>query len=169
MTFMGRRATRNSWASQPHRQDPLTEKAGLNSRRAYGGKRDGHILGGHRNRELQKDWAELGSEAFEFEILDTLTPPEPPDYDPSGDLRVLEELWLDKLSLFGERGYVLFPLSSASAYISRRKPPSYSLFGHDEWEKEAPAGWIPDLAACMQWCRPGDGAADRICADRRLS
>ena len=126
-------------------------------------------MGGHRNRELQKDWAEFGPEAFEFEILDTLKPLEQPDYDPSVDLWVLEELWLDKLSLFGERGYVLFPLSSASAYISRRKPPSYSLFGHDEWEKEAPAGWIPDLAACMQWCRPGDGAADRICADRRLS
>jgi len=61
-------------------------------------------LGGHRNPELQKDWAEFGPEAFEFEILDTLTPPEQPDYDPSGDLRVLEELWLDKLSPFGERG-----------------------------------------------------------------
>src|ERR671926_669142 len=58
--------------------------------------------GGHRNRELQKDWAEFGPEAFEFEILDTLNPPERPDYDPKPDLRELEALWLDKLSPFGE-------------------------------------------------------------------
>jgi hypothetical protein len=62
-------------------------------------------MGGHRNRELQKDWAEFGAEAFEFEALDTLAPPEQSGYDPSGDLRALEELWLDKLSPFDERGY----------------------------------------------------------------
>ena len=62
-------------------------------------------MGSHQNRELQKDWAEFGAEAFEFEVLDTLTPPERPDYKPSDDLRALEELWLDKLSPFGERGY----------------------------------------------------------------
>ncbi|HEX4966238.1 MAG TPA: GIY-YIG nuclease family protein [Thermoanaerobaculia bacterium] len=70
-------------------------------------------MGGHRNRELQKDWAELGPEAFEFEILDTLTPPERPDYDPKEDLRVLESLWLDKLSPFGERGYNAKPKGAA--------------------------------------------------------
>lgn len=66
-------------------------------------------MGGHKNRELQKDWAEFGPEAFEFEILDTLTPPESPGYNPSNDLRALEELWLDKLSPFGERGYNAVP------------------------------------------------------------
>lgn len=70
-------------------------------------------MGGHRNRELQKDWAEFGPEAFEFEVLDTLTPPELPDYNPSGDLKTLEELWLDKLSPFGERGYNTLPKSTA--------------------------------------------------------
>jgi len=62
-------------------------------------------LGAHPNRALQKDWNELGAEAFEFEILDTLTPPDEPDYDSSSDLRVLEDLWLEKLSPFDERGY----------------------------------------------------------------
>jgi group I intron endonuclease len=66
-------------------------------------------FGNHQNRELQKDWAEFGPEAFDFEILDTLTPPERPDYNPSNDLRALEELWLDKLSPFGERGYNAAP------------------------------------------------------------
>ena len=65
--------------------------------------------GGHRNRELQKEWAEFGAEAFEFEVLDTLAPPERADYDPAADLRALEELWLDKLSPFGERGYNAAP------------------------------------------------------------
>ena len=70
-------------------------------------------MGGHRNLELQKDWAEFGPEAFEFEVLDTLTPPERPDYDPSDDLRALEELWLDKLSPFGGRGYNAKPKRAA--------------------------------------------------------
>src|ERR1043165_7232101 len=53
-------------------------------------------MGGHPNRELQKEWTEFGSEAFEFEVLDTITPPE--GLDAKDDLRALEELWLDKLS-----------------------------------------------------------------------
>src|SRR5262249_47240530 len=51
-------------------------------------------MGGHPNRELQKDWNELGPDAFVFEVLDTLSVPEQPDYDPSDDLRALEQLWL---------------------------------------------------------------------------
>jgi Family of unknown function (DUF6150) len=66
-------------------------------------------MGGHRNHELQNDWNEFGAEAFEFEILDTLTPPELPDYKPKDDLQALEELWLDKLSPFEERGYNVKP------------------------------------------------------------
>jgi len=66
-------------------------------------------MGGHPNRELQKEWAEFGPEAFEFEILDTLTPPEGAQYDPKDDLRALEQLWLDKLSPFGECGYNVKP------------------------------------------------------------
>jgi hypothetical protein len=62
-------------------------------------------MGAHANRALQKDWDELGSEAFEFEVLDELTPPDQPDYDPTADLRVLEGLWLDRLSQYEERGY----------------------------------------------------------------
>ena len=66
-------------------------------------------MGGHPNKELQKDWVEFGPDAFEFQILDTLTPPDRPDYDPKGDLKALEELWLDKLTPFGEQGYNVKP------------------------------------------------------------
>jgi hypothetical protein len=62
-------------------------------------------LGAHPNRELQQDWNELGPDAFVFEVLDTLTAPERLDYDPSDDLRAIEQLWLDKLSPFEDQGY----------------------------------------------------------------
>jgi hypothetical protein len=62
-------------------------------------------MGGHMNKALQKDWNEFGAEAFEFEVLDTLTVPEQGNYDPAADLLALEELWLDKLKPFGDRGY----------------------------------------------------------------
>ena len=62
-------------------------------------------MGAHANRELQKEWDELGSEAFEFDVLDELMPPDQPNYDPTADLQVLEELWLDRLSPYDERGY----------------------------------------------------------------
>ena len=62
--------------------------------------------GTHMNRALQADWKRLDADAFAFEILDTLTPPaDKPDWDPTDDLRLLEEMWLDKLEPFGEHGY----------------------------------------------------------------
>jgi hypothetical protein len=62
-------------------------------------------LNSHRNRALQNDWNELGADAFEFEVLDTLTPVDRPDYDPSDDLEALGELWIERLQPFDERGY----------------------------------------------------------------
>ncbi len=62
-------------------------------------------FGTHPNRALQQDWQALGPEAFVFEILDELKRKDDPGYDPVADLRVLEELWLEKLSPFDDRGY----------------------------------------------------------------
>jgi hypothetical protein len=62
-------------------------------------------MGAHANRALQKDWDELGSQAFAFEVLDELTSPDQPHYDPTADLRVLEGLWLDRLLPYEARGY----------------------------------------------------------------
>ena len=59
----------------------------------------------HRNPALQQDWDAFGADAFAFETLDLLAPADAPGYDPTDDLRVLEDLWLDKLQPFGERGY----------------------------------------------------------------
>ena len=72
--------------------------------------RVGLRLGSHRNAALQRDWNALGADAFTFEVLDTLTPPEgQPDYDPTDDLRVLEAMWVERLQPFDERGYITWP------------------------------------------------------------
>ncbi len=40
-------------------------------------------FGGHPNAALQRDWNALGPDAFAFEVLDTLTPPDRAGYDPA--------------------------------------------------------------------------------------
>jgi hypothetical protein len=62
-------------------------------------------VNGHRNRDLQRDWNALGESAFTFEILDTLKPQEEPGTDVKRDLATLEDLWLERLAPYGERGY----------------------------------------------------------------
>lgn len=55
--------------------------------------------GGHPNRALQHDWNADGADAFTFEVLDTLTPRDEPGFDLDQELRLLEQLWLEKLDL----------------------------------------------------------------------
>ncbi len=61
--------------------------------------------GKHPNALLQADWNEYGAAAFVFETLDTLSPSDAPDYDPSEDLQELEALWVEKLQVFGAKSY----------------------------------------------------------------
>jgi hypothetical protein len=61
--------------------------------------------GGHPNKSLQKDWNKLGAENFAFEILEELPPRENPGYDYKPDLEVLEDLWLEKLEPYEDKGY----------------------------------------------------------------
>lgn len=62
-------------------------------------------MGSHRNEALQKDWEQFGEGSFEFKELEIVEPLDDPDYDPAGDLHVLEKLWIEKLSPFGAKGY----------------------------------------------------------------
>jgi len=62
-------------------------------------------MGSHRNVTLQKEWQQFGPEMFEFEELELLEPSDDPAYNPAEDLHVLEELWIEKLSPFGDNGY----------------------------------------------------------------
>lgn len=61
--------------------------------------------GSHPNRKLQAEWNEYGSESFVFEVVDELAATQGADYDYRTDLSYLEELWMEKLVPYGERGY----------------------------------------------------------------
>lgn len=62
-------------------------------------------IGGNPNKSLQEDWKSHGRENFAFEVLEEVFPRENPDYDYRSDLECLEDLWLEKLEPYGERGY----------------------------------------------------------------
>ena len=59
----------------------------------------------HPNKELQKDWNELGPAQFSFEILETVQLGYDQSFNLKDELTLLEEIWLEKLQPFGERGY----------------------------------------------------------------
>ena len=62
-------------------------------------------LGGCRNESLQNEWNQLGSDAFEFEVLEVLEPIDDPTYNPEEDLKFLEIYWIEKLMPYGDSGY----------------------------------------------------------------
>lgn len=62
-------------------------------------------IGRHRNEALQRDWNEFGEEKFVFEILEVVKVKEDPNFDMDQELTLLEEIWLEKLQPFGDRGY----------------------------------------------------------------
>lgn len=64
-------------------------------------------IGSHTNKALQKDWNELGSEKFTFEILEVVQRTDSPTFNLEDELILLEMIWLEKLQPFGERGYNL--------------------------------------------------------------
>jgi len=59
----------------------------------------------HRNKDLQKDFTEIGEEGFAFEIVDSLQPGEDASYNCTAELKTLEAMWLEKLQPYDERGY----------------------------------------------------------------
>ncbi|MBA2494154.1 MAG: GIY-YIG nuclease family protein [Acidobacteria bacterium] len=61
--------------------------------------------GVHPSKMLQADWNEFGAENFAFEILEEVFPRENPDYDYKSDVECLEDLWLEKLEPYGDKGY----------------------------------------------------------------
>jgi hypothetical protein len=56
-------------------------------------------------KALQKDWNEFGESNFEFETLEPVEPRDEQNYDYAADIKVLEELWLEKLKPYGDIGY----------------------------------------------------------------
>ncbi len=62
-------------------------------------------INSHPNKELQQDWNELGSDQFAFEILEVVQVQDDPNFNLKDELTLLEQIWLEKLQPFGERGY----------------------------------------------------------------
>ncbi len=61
--------------------------------------------GTESNKELNEDYKKYGEENFSFDVIDELKPKDDPVYDYTEDLKVLEEMWIEKLQPFNERGY----------------------------------------------------------------
>jgi len=61
--------------------------------------------GSHRNPALQREWKEFGPGAFTFEILETVKAKDDPHFNLEDELTLLEQIWIEKLQPFGERGY----------------------------------------------------------------
>ena len=62
-------------------------------------------IGSHTNKALQKDWDEFGPDCFVFEILEMVKVKEDPNFNLKDELTLLEQIWLEELQPFGERGY----------------------------------------------------------------
>jgi group I intron endonuclease len=63
-------------------------------------------IGSHTNKALQKDWNELGTESFVFEILEEVKMKDDPNFNLQDELTLLEMIWLEKLQPV-ENGYNL--------------------------------------------------------------
>ncbi len=67
-------------------------------------------MGMHSVKALQDDWNASTEDAFDFEALDTLLPPESDvNWKPADDLRTLELLWFEKLKSEGVPLYTDHP------------------------------------------------------------
>ena len=79
------------------------------------GKLNGQIAqlkwGSHPNRALQEDWNQLGGDQFDSEVIDHLQMLSDQPGSLASELAALEQLWLDKLKPYGERGYNNTPRS----------------------------------------------------------
>jgi hypothetical protein len=62
-------------------------------------------IGSHRNEALQREWDEYGPGSFVFEVLEEVKVKDDPDFNLDDELTLLEQIWLEKLQPFGERGY----------------------------------------------------------------
>ena len=61
--------------------------------------------GSHRNKALQNEWNAYGEKNFVFEILETVKVTDDPNFNLNDELTLLEEIWLERLQPFGEKGY----------------------------------------------------------------
>lgn len=62
-------------------------------------------IGWHISSDLKNDFMKYGNDNFILEVIDELEPGNDPSVDYRDDLAELEQIWIDKLQPFGEKGY----------------------------------------------------------------
>jgi group I intron endonuclease len=62
-------------------------------------------IGRHRNEALQQDWDKHGEKKFMFEVIEVVKVKDDPNFNIGEELTLLEQIWLEKLRPFGEKGY----------------------------------------------------------------
>jgi len=62
-------------------------------------------MGMHQNTELQKDWKTFGPENFNYEILEEIQESEDKPMDYKKEIKALEEMIVQELQPFGNKGY----------------------------------------------------------------
>ena len=67
-------------------------------------------FGSHRVKALQADWKDLGEAGFAFEILGEVEQREDASFDLNRELKVLEQLYLEEIQPYGEKGYHTRPV-----------------------------------------------------------
>jgi hypothetical protein len=77
----------------------------LNLEGVFNGHKFRLSIGRHPNSALQKEWDEYGPDKFAFENLEIVKVKDDPNFDLNDELTLLEQIWLEKLQPFGERGY----------------------------------------------------------------
>lgn len=60
-------------------------------------------MGRHPNSHLQKDWNEMGPEAFTYEVLEQKESADITDM--KWELKQIKKPWLEKLKPYGDKGY----------------------------------------------------------------
>jgi len=88
----------------------INDKVLLGSSLNLDGPLNGHRfmleISGHTNKALQKEWNVFGADKFVFEILEVVkVKNDDPNFNLDDELTLLEQIWLEKLQPFGERGY----------------------------------------------------------------
>jgi len=57
------------------------------------------------NKELQEEWKALGQEAFTYETLEEIKQDDEKDTDYPKEIKALEEMLIEELQPFNEKGY----------------------------------------------------------------
>ncbi|HEX7574491.1 MAG TPA: GIY-YIG nuclease family protein [Bacteroidota bacterium] len=62
-------------------------------------------IGKHPSESLQEEWNRYGPDKFAFEILEVARVNADPNFNLDDELTLLEQIWLEKIQPFGEKGY----------------------------------------------------------------